>query len=528
MRLPERSATLDSLTKRPAADVLIVGGGINGAGLLRELALNGVDALLVDQADFSAGATSASSRMIHGGLRYLENGEFRLVRESLRERDRLLRLAPHAVRPLPTTIPIFSRWSGFGNATKRFLGLSTPPATRGAALIKVGLSLYDLLTARRRVLPPHHFTGRTAALRLRPQLHPGIVCTATYHDAQVALPERLCLELIADACAAHPGSRALNYCALRRRDGSAVVLQDTVTGREYAVRPRVIVNATGGWIDLANTALGAPTRWIGGTKGSHLVIEHPELMAACRGEQLFYENPDGRVCIFFPVNGRVLVGSTDIRIDNPDAAVCDEREIDYMLESVRTVFPRLQLGREHIVSHFCGVRPLPASADGFTGRISRDHSCRTLPPGEDRPWPVHAMIGGKWTTFRAFAEQVADRIFTDLGRLRTASSADRPIGGEATPNAHAPGDLQAILRHEAVVHLDDLLLRRTPLGLYEIWTEERFTALARLAADALGWDAARRTDEEARARQILIQRHGVRLNPAPAQSPASLHYVQRP
>ena len=125
-------------------------------------------------------------------------------------------------------------------------------------------------------------------------------------------------------------------------------------------------------------------------------------------EQLFHENPDGRVCIFFPVNGRVLVGSTDIRIDDPDDAVCDEQEIDYILESVRTVFPGLHLSREHIVSRFCGVRPLPMSEDGVTGRISRDHHCRSLPPGEDRPWPVYAMIGGKWTTFRAFAEQVAD------------------------------------------------------------------------------------------------------------------------
>lgn len=528
MRLPDRSPTLDFLATGPRVDVLVVGGGINGAGLLRELALNGVDALLVDKADFASGATSASSRMIHGGLRYLENGEFRLVRESLRERDRLLRLASHAVRPLPTTIPIFSRWSGFGNATRRFLGWRTPPAARGALLIKFGLSLYDFLTARRRALPPHYFTSRTAALRLRPLLHPGIVCTATYHDAQIALPERLCLELIADATAAHPGARALNYCALHRRDGSAVVLRDAATGREYTVRPRVIVNATGGWIDLANTALGAPTRWIGGTKGSHLVLAHPELLAACHGEQLFYENPDGRVCIFFAVNGRVLVGSTDIRIDNPDAAVCEESEIDYMLESVRTVFPALRLGREHIVSHFCGVRPLPASADGFTGRISRDHSCRTLPPGENRPWPVHAMIGGKWTTFRAFAEQVADRIFADLGRTRTAGSADRPIGGEPTPDDRADSALQAILRDEAVVHLDDLLLRRTPLGLYEIWTEARFAAIARLAGAALGWDATRQAEEEARARSILIRKHGVRLNPLSAPTPNPLDYVQRP
>jgi glycerol-3-phosphate dehydrogenase len=512
MKLPDRQSTLNTLAERTTVDVLIMGGGINGAGVLRELALNGVDALLVDKADFAAGATSASSRMIHGGLRYLENGEFRLVRESLRERDRLLELAPHAVQPLPTTIPIFSRWSGFSNAIKRFCGISAPPSPRGALLIKLGLVLYDVLTIRGRRLPTHHFTSREQALRLRPRLHPGICCTATYHDAQIALPERLCLEIIADACATHPGARALNYCGVVRREGNAVVLRDEVGGRDYPVHPRTVVNATGGWIDFAHTALGQPTRWIGGTKGSHLVVDHPELLKACRGEQLFYENADGRVCIFFPVNGRILVGSTDIRVDQPDHAVCEESEVAYMIESVHTVFPTIRLGPEHIVSRFCGVRPLPASAFGFTGQISRDHSCRTLPATSDCPWPVHAMIGGKWTTFRAFASLVADRIFADLGRQRQASSTQRPIPGANQPDVHDEVSLQRIICDEAVVHLDDLLLRRTPLALYERLTEERFTALARLAARTLAWDDKRLDAEVSRTRHILKSRHGVRLS----------------
>lgn len=509
MRLPPRDQTLAAVTARSEIDVVIIGGGINGAGLMRELALNGVDVLLVDRGDFASGATSASSRMIHGGLRYLENGEFRLVRESLEERDRLLRLAPHAVRPLPTTIPLFSRWSGFGNAVKRFMGLSAPPSTRGAWLVKVGLSWYDALTVRRRVLPRHHFTRRAEARRLRPQLHRGIVGTATYHDAQIALPERLCLELIAEAGSIHPRAYALNYCAMVRKEGATLLLRDQVADRTFAVRPRVVINATGGWIDFANTALGEATRWIGGTKGSHLVVDHPELLAACRGEQFFYENPDGRICIFFPVHGRVLVGSTDIRIENPDDAVCDEKERDYLLESVRAVFPDLKLSREHIVSHFCGVRPLPASDAGFTGRISRDHSCRELLPAGDRPWPVYAMIGGKWTTFRAFAEQVADRVLHDLERPRTASSKERPIVGCAAPDTRSDVALRSILENEAVVHLDDLLLRRTPIALYESLDTTRFRELAELAADVLGWSEARRRDEEERTRSLLSSRHGV-------------------
>lgn len=524
MNLPARTAALARARAAAArgTDVLIVGGGINGAGLLRELALNGVDALLVDKGDFAAGATSASSRMIHGGLRYLENGEFRLVRESLHERNRLLKNAPHAVKPLPTMIPIFSRWSGFANATAKFFDRSSKPSRRGAALIKVGLSLYDLLTARDRVLPTHAFASRATALRARPLLHPGIVATATYYDAWIPLPERLCLELIDDALALHPGAQALNYvAAVGHTPDGAVTLRDETTGDTFAVQPRTVVNASGAWIDFVNGALGAPTRFIGGTKGSHLVVDHPGLLAATAGHQLFYENEDGRICIFFPLHGKVLVGSTDIRIENPDAAVCDDRETDYLLQSVRTVFPAIVIGREHIVSRFCGVRPLPASDAGFTGRISRDHARRELPPAPPaRPWPVHSLVGGKWTTFRAFAEQVADRIFADLGKTRRASSHDLPIGGKTPEPDCAVTDeaLATILRTEAVVHLDDLLLRRTPLALFGGLTPARFAAVSALAARTLGWDAARAAAETERTRDLLAARHGVVL-PAPAPGP---------
>lgn len=518
MRLPLRPVAISRLRAARRIDVLIIGGGINGAGLLRELALNGIDALLVDKADFAAGATSASSRMIHGGLRYLENGEFRLVRESLHERNRLLKNAPHAVKPLPTTIPIFSRWSGFANATAKFFNRTSTPSKRGAALVKIGLTLYDLFTAHDRVLPTHTFTGRSAALRTRPLLHSGIVCTATYYDAWIPLPERLCLELIDDALAAHAGAQAINYVAATGTapDG-AVTLRDEPTGETFTVTPRVVVNATGAWIDFANSAMGTRTHFVGGTKGSHLVVDHPELLAATAGHQLFYENEDGRICIFFALHGKVLVGSTDIRWENPDDAICDDREIDYMLQSVRTVFPAIRIGREHIIARFCGVRPLPASEGGFTGRISRDHARRDLPPTPPaRPWPIYSLVGGKWTTFRAFAEQVAEKIFTDLGRTRLVATSDIPIGGREPEPAYAdPAALAHLVRTEAVVHLDDLLLRRTPLALFGQLTPERFATAADLASRELAWDSDRLAAELARTRDLLATRHGVHL-PAPA------------
>jgi glycerol-3-phosphate dehydrogenase len=523
MQLPSRQASLGRLRSLDSVDVLIIGGGVNGAGLLRELALNGVAALLVDKADFSSGATSASSRMIHGGLRYLENGELALVRESLHERNRLLKNAPHAVKPLATTIPIFYRWSGFGNVLGKFFKENPRPSRRGAVLIKIGLTLYDIFACRDRVLPRNHFVSRAAALAKRPGLNPGIICTATYYDAWVALPERLCLELIDDALAANEGSLALNYVALAgvASDGKAL-LRDSLSGETYAVRPKVVVNATGAWIDFANSAMGRATHLIGGTKGSHLIIDNPELYAATGEGEVLYENEEGRICIFFRLYGKVLVGSTDIRVENPDDAVCGEDEIAYMLESVRAVFPAIRIARGDIVSHFCGVRPLPASDAGFTGRISRSHICRTFPPDAGHPWPLHAMIGGKWTTFRAFAAQVGDKVFSQLGVQRRVSTETVPIGGRSPePDYNSIDELAGIAATEAVVHLDDLLLRRTPLALYGGLDVERFDTIAGRLARVLGWNEDRLAEEKRVASALLKDRYGVSL--ARESAPQPLH-----
>src|SRR5438874_4800016 len=171
-----RQDIFDAIRRDPNVSVLIVGGGINGVGLFRELALQGIDVLLVEKSDFCAGTSAASGRVIHGGLRYLENGEFRLVKESLHERNRLLLNAPHYVQPLPTTIPIFSWTAGVLYAIKKFLRLSDKPGDRGALIIKIGLTLYDLFAAKLRIMPRHHFDSRRTALWLRPKLNPRIVC----------------------------------------------------------------------------------------------------------------------------------------------------------------------------------------------------------------------------------------------------------------------------------------------------------------------------------------------------------------
>jgi glycerol-3-phosphate dehydrogenase len=300
----------------------------------------------------------------------------------------------------------------------------------------------------------------------------------------------------------------------------AALLKDSLTGETFAVQPRVVVNATGAWIDFANRAIGRPTHLIGGTKGSHLIIDNPELYAATGEGEVLYENDEGRICIFFRLYGKVLVGSTDIRVENPDEAVCGEDEIAYMLDSVRAVFPEVRIARGDIISHFCGVRPLPASDAGFTGRISRSHICRSFPPDAEHPWPLHAMIGGKWTTFRAFAAQVADKVFAELGVRRRVSTETVPIGGRGPePDYGSLDALGGIAATEAVVHLDDLLLRRTPLALYGALGIERFDAIAERVAQELGWNEDRLAEEKRVASDLLARRYGVSLTHLSAPQP---------
>jgi glycerol-3-phosphate dehydrogenase len=565
----DRTDTLSRLRAAPAIPVLIVGGGINGAGVLRELALQGVDALLVDRADFSAGATAASSRMIHGGLRYLENGEFRLVREALRERNLLLKNAPHCVRPLPTVIPLFTRTTGFVNAALRFVGLSTRPTRRGEWLVRAGLAMYERFAGADHTLPRHRMQSGDEARRDRPLLHRSVRSIATYFDAWNPLPERLCLEVLEDATRLHPGARALNYCSLAgTAPGGTVHLRDETTGERLEVIPQVVINATGAWIDSAQAALGAPTTWIGGTKGSHIIVDHPELYAQLGRSEIFYENADGRICLIMPVNGRVLVGTTDIRVADPEDALCDADEVAYLTGAVREVFPEVQISPDRILARICGVRPLPRSGRAATGRISRDHHLRETPPTGDRTYTTLALVGGKWTTFRAFAAEACDRALALLGRTRLASSADLPIGGgrdfpqgastqdmwfarhaartgadraviarlferhgttAARIAAHMAGmpregrafdsigpcfagELDWIARHEAVVHLDDLVLRRTPLALFGHLDAGRLARTAGIVGAALGWDDDHRRAELERCTRLLRERHGIDLD----------------
>ncbi|MFC5501530.1 FAD-dependent oxidoreductase [Lysinimonas soli] len=555
------------LAERPHADVLILGGGINGIATFRELALQGVDVALVERDDFVSGASSASSHMVHGGVRYLENGEFRLVKEAVQERNRLLGNAPHYVRPLETTIPIFRTFSGILAAPLRFFThRQRSTVERGALLIKVGLVIYDSFSRQRGSVPRHRFVGRKKSLAALPHLNPSVKYTATYFDASMHNPERLALDVLLDGVATGHG-RAANYTeVVGRRDG-AILLRDRQTDEVVTMTAKIIVNTTGPWTDLTNDALGVPTRYMGGTKGSHIVLDHPELLEATRGRELFFENDDGRIVLIYPLKGRVMVGTTDIDADPREPVVCTEEEVDYFFGLVHHVLPQIRLDRSQIVYRFAGIRPLPRHDDESPGFVSRDYRIEPTRLPDDG-WLL-SLVGGKWTTFRALGEHMADEVLSRLGVERSVTTENLAIGGgrgfprtadaraawiaehsatvgadraelllerygtraaeiigsltaEDAPLTQLPGysrdEVRCLVVQEGVVHLADLVYRRTSLAFTGMLSVPLLAEFAELAGGELGWNAARQVEEVASLITDLAERHQVLLVADPASS----------
>jgi glycerol-3-phosphate dehydrogenase len=564
-----RNEILSSLQDDPRVSVLIIGGGINGIGTFRDLALNGVDVLLVERGDFLSGASAASSHMAHGGIRYLENGEFRLVREAVQERNRLIQNAPHLVKPLPTVIPIFKRFSGVLNAPLKFLRLLDRPSERGSLIIKLGLMMYDAYTGAQggqRVVPKHQFLSQKKSLEKWGILNPQVINTAIYYDGAILQPERLGIEALLDAEAENPDAHALNYVSMIGGSEDTIILRDEITDDTYDVKPKLVINAAGPWIDFTNRKLGLSSGYIGGTKGSHLVIRHEELRRTIGDHEFFFENKDGRIVLIFPLYDHILIGTSDIPVDHPDEARCTDEEIEYFLEMVRRVFPDVKLTPANIVFRFSGVRPLPRSGAKSAGQISRDHSIEVL-SGDwtNLRFPVYSLVGGKWTSFRAFSEQVTDKALRYLGLKRQKDTRSLPIGGgrgypreagevrrqieslsawtgvsrerlktlferygsraeaiatfmnggtdqllTTLPN-YSRRELNFLIQHEKILHLDDFLLRRSMLAMLGRVTREMIDELAGIFANFLGWNAEQRQVEVTRTLSILSEKHGVRL-----------------
>lgn len=510
-------------------DLAVIGAGINGAGIARDAALRGLSVIVFDKDDLCSGTSAASSRLIHGGLRYLEYGEVPLVYESLHERRNLRRIAPHLVKPLRINIPIYAG------------------ARRGPLLIRLGMIAYDLLSMRKS-MPGHDMLRRDELLAEEPGLcATGLRAGARYFDAQITFAERLVLEnlLAARAAGAEVHLRQKVHAINVQSNRVQSLGWTNVDGSSGECSASVVVNAAGPWLDavLANTGISTDPL-IGGTKGSHIVVSP---FAGAPTDAFYVEaQSDGRPIFILPWNNMFLVGTTDIRYEgSPDDVSASCEEIDYLLAETNRVFPSAHLGRDDIHYSYSGIRPLPHRKKGPESAITRKH---IILRNRDIADNLVSIIGGKLTTYRNLAEQTIDQVGKLLHRkLPACRTHDTPLPGGAdvaetrralvSVTGLAPAGVQRILdiygsragrlleiaqeklqlaatlddactvlaaeivlaiRQEFATTLEDIVYRRTMLGLAADQGRPLYAAIATLAAEELGWDENRARDEQQR------------------------------
>ena len=508
-------------------DVAIIGAGINGAGIARDAALRGLSVAVFDKDDMCTGCSWISSRLIHGGLRYLEYGEIPLVYESLHERRYLRLNAPHLVKPLRICLPIFEG------------------ARRGPLLIRLGMIAYDLLSIFKTV-PNHEMLGSDDIREEEPGLRKeGLKAAARYYDLQVAFAERLVLENLLSARSA--GAEVLTHCevtAIKTADGaiSAITYVDKEDNTAHEVSVTMVVNAAGPWVDRVLQTAPVPTkRHIGGTKGSHIIVGKFD---GAPSEAFYVEAAaDGRPFFIIPWNKQYLIGTTDIRYDEDlDKIRASAAEVDYLLTETNRVFPAAKLTVADIHYAYAGVRPLPFQEKGPESAITRRHIIKV---NKKVAKGLISIIGGKLTTYRNLAEQTVDRIaklqHRKLPRCRTRDSLLPGASGLARAEQQLQGlellseqgierimsiyggraagicelcqndrtlarcidsngtvlaaEAVFAIREEFAKSLIDIVFRRLMIGLDADQGRPLYTAIADIAADAFGWDADQKSQQ---------------------------------
>ncbi len=465
--IADRSAKIEAIAREPL-DLLVIGGGIVGSGVARDAAMRGLKVALVDQFDFAFGTSSRSSRLLHGGLRYLAQGRIGLVRESSVEKIILTRIAPHLATPLGFIFP-----TRRGTEWKKWK-------------LSIGVKLYDLLCGAGKNLGKSQTLSRDEVVSRLPQINPDHLTGAVRYFDAMTNDARLVLDTLRSA-EGH-GATLLNYAPVRqtRREGQlwSADLTDANRGLPFAVQARAIVDAAGAWADRF-PASGVKLRL---TKGVHLVIDRqrlnvPDAVVMSEGSRILFAIPWGE---------RLILGTTDTDYTGPtDAPRCEESDLRYILDVANATFPPARLTSADVSSTWAGLRPLIARGDetGKPSDISRAHQIDMTQPG----W--FDVAGGKLTTYRLMAEQTIDRVVEhlklDARPCTTAATPllDHPQHSGILPPPVSREAVEHFIRNEWAVHLYDVMIRRTSWRYYY----RNHASIARQVAgwmgELLGWSS---------------------------------------
>lgn len=471
----------NGLTNRKV-DVLVVGGGIVGAGVARDAAMRELSTVLVEQRDFAAGTSSRSSRLLHGGIRYLAQGRIGLVLEASREKRVIGKIAPHLAQPLAFVFP----------------------GRKGSSWVlwklAIGVKLYDVLCTLRN-FGRSSILGKNKTQEILPGISPDRLTGAVRYFDALTNDARLVLDTVRSA--AKHGAQIWNYVRLasaeRRADAWQCTLEDVENGSKVEVEARTVVNATGPWSDKlphSHTSLRL-------TKGVHLVIDRvrlpvPDAVVMAKGERILFAIPWGE---------RVILGTTDTDYQGPLAEPdCDDIDVQYILDVTNATFPDANITKADIISFWSGLRPLVADKNGDPSDISRRHEVEMHEPGW---WDV---TGGKLTTYRLMAEETVSAISKHLGNTKfKCETARQPLLAPAETTGISgvvPPPVSELLvkhycRNEWACHLDDLMVRRTSWRHYRHDHWEVADQVARWMARELGWDEATTQAEITRYREIV-------------------------
>lgn len=462
-------------------DTFVIGGGIVGAGVARDAAMRGLRVALVDRHDFAFGTSSRSSRLLHGGLRYLEQGRVRLVREASVEKMRLQKLAPHLAHPLGFVFPSYR-------------GKGRPLWQLG-----IGVKLYDLLCGGRNLKPSRRLSV-AATRELAPQLDAEqLVGAVLYYDG-LTNDARLVVDTLRSA-AGH-GAVVANYTRLvdATRHGEIwhCEIRDELSGATATVRTRSVVNATGPWAEgVPHSAVKLRL-----SKGIHIVVDRARL--ATREAVVITEGK--RLLFVLPWGERTIVGTTDTDYQGaPETVRVEPADVRYVLDTVARFFPRAGLKEADVISSWAGLRPLVANPDGTPSDISREHQILSPEPGW---WDI---TGGKLTTYRLMAQQAGERLVKFLGRGQPRSrTAEEPLLSEAdaafsaiVPGACTYAAVEHYVRQEWACNLDDVLVRRSSWHYYHTDVEAQARRVAEWMAQLLGWSREVQSRQLERYRALL-------------------------